>query len=128
MKLQQENMRARVASHLKSLIGALTIASIGEKPKIESRLNELLKMGGVGKDIIGHIEQRAGHPDQSRRYFAVGFRDGGVRAVFPADTDPLGFKQQIVAMRSPVEDDGQTLGQLESIDVFHPSDRRTPVV
>ena len=60
-------LRARVASHLKSLIGALTIASIGEKPKIESRLNELLKMGGVGKDIIGHMEQRARHSDQSRR-------------------------------------------------------------
>jgi hypothetical protein len=34
------------------------------------------------------MEQLAAHPDQSRRYFVVGFRDSNVRIVFPNDDDP----------------------------------------
>jgi hypothetical protein len=43
------------------------------------------------------MEQQAAHPDQSRRYFSVGFRDSKVRIVFPEVDDPLRYQQQIVA-------------------------------
>jgi hypothetical protein len=48
-------------------------------------------------DVIEHMTQLAAHVEQSRRYFAVGFRDSDVRAVFPADNDPLRYEQQIIA-------------------------------
>jgi hypothetical protein len=116
-------LRARVASHLKSLINTLTVASIGEAPQTKLRLEQLRKMEGVGEDIVAHVEQRAAHPDQSRRYFAVGFRDAAVRVVFPTYDDPLRFEQQIVAGQGPMEDEGQKLGQLSWIDVLHPDGR-----
>jgi hypothetical protein len=47
-------------------------------------------------DVIDYMEQLAAHPDQSRRYFVVGFRDAAVRAVFPEYGNPLRFEQQIV--------------------------------
>ena len=53
--------------------------------------------------VIAHMEQIAAHPDQSRRYFAVGFRDAAVRAVFPSYGDPLQYQQQVVADGSSIE-------------------------
>ena len=47
-------------------------------------------------DVIDNMEQLSAHPDQSRRYFVVGFRDAAVRAVFPVYGDPLRFEQQVI--------------------------------
>ena len=80
-------LRARVASQLKSLIGTLTVASVGERPLIMSRLEQLHRSEEPGEDAIAHIEQRAAHLDQGCRYFSVGFRDGEARIVFPAGGD-----------------------------------------
>ena len=41
--------------------------------------------------MITHMERQAAHSDQSRRCFAVGFRDSNVRIVFPEVDDPLGI-------------------------------------
>jgi hypothetical protein len=46
---------------------------------------------------MAHMEQRAAHPEQSKRYFSVAFRDSAVRIVFPDADDPLRYQQQIVA-------------------------------
>ena len=43
------------------------------------------------------MEEKAAHPDRSRRYFAIGFKDSNVRIVFPTDDDPLRYQQQVVA-------------------------------
>ena len=48
-------------------------------------------------DVIAHMTQLATHIDQSRRYFALGFRDSDVRVVFPTENDPLRYEQQIIA-------------------------------
>jgi hypothetical protein len=40
-------------------------------------------------------------PDDHRRYFEIGFREGNSRVVFPADNDPLSLKQQIIS--TPLE-------------------------
>jgi hypothetical protein len=46
---------------------------------------------GEADDVITHMERQAAHSDQSRRCFAVGFRDSNVRIVFPEVDDPLGI-------------------------------------
>jgi hypothetical protein len=73
------------------------VASVGERPSILSRLEQLRRVLGVEQDVIDHIERRVTHPDQAHRYFAVGFRDGKVRVVFPADGDPLRYEEQVTA-------------------------------
>jgi DNA invertase Pin-like site-specific DNA recombinase len=93
-------LRAKVASHLRSVIDSLSIATLGEQPKITRIAEEVRQsLGDEAKDVADHIMARAQHPDQSRRYFAVGFRDSRVRIVFPDDNDPLSYEQQIVAQQ-----------------------------
>lgn len=87
-------LRARMALHLKSLIETLMVASIGEKPQADARLGRLLKMDGIDGDVIDHVERLAMRPDRSRRPFAVGFRDGGVRVVSRKDTNPLELQRR----------------------------------
>ena len=77
---------------------------------------------GQSDDVITHMEQLAAHPDQSRRFFSVGFRDAAVRAVFPVYGDPLRFEQQVIAGQSPLEHEGQVFGRVSSIDIVQPND------
>ena len=115
-------LRAQIASRLKVLVVTLSIAPQGTLPTMQRSIDQLKRMaGGEADDVIAHMEQIAAHPDQSRRYFAVGFRDAAIRAVFPSSDDPLRFEQQIVAGQSPFEDGGR------SLEVLHPSGRRTRV-
>jgi DNA invertase Pin-like site-specific DNA recombinase len=108
-------LRARVASHLKTLIGTLTVASVGERPLAEARLDRFrLMTGSEHQDIATHMSALAASPNQARRYFAVGLRDNKVRIVFPAYDDPLCFEQQIVTGQSPFE------GEERSIVLHHP--------
>jgi hypothetical protein len=53
--------------------------------------------------VIAYMEQLAAHPDQSRRYFAVGFRDSDVRIVFPSEDDPLQYRQQAIARKQSMQ-------------------------
>jgi DNA invertase Pin-like site-specific DNA recombinase len=97
-------LRARVASQLKSLIETLAVASVGERPRIASRVEQLRRSVGRGAgDVIAHIEERAADPDQTRRYFAVGFRDGKVRMVSPKDDDPHELRQHVLANAKGIE-------------------------
>jgi hypothetical protein len=96
---------------------------------MQRSIEQLRKItGGETDGVIAHMQQLAAHPDQSRRYFAVGFRDAAVRAVFPAYGDPLSFEQQIVAGQNRIDDEGQSLGRTNSIDVLHPPDKRTTIL
>jgi DNA invertase Pin-like site-specific DNA recombinase len=115
-------LRAQIASRLKVLVETLLIAPRGVLPTMQRSIEELQKItGGEANDVIDHMQQLAAHPDQSRRYFAVGFRDAAVRAVFPLYGDPLQYEQQIVAGRNPIEGEGQ------SIEVLSPPDRRDAI-
>jgi hypothetical protein len=60
-------------------------------------------VGRGAEDVIAHIEERAADPDQTRRYFAVGFRDGKVRIVFPKDDDPYELRQHVLANAKGIE-------------------------
>ena len=85
-------VRAQIASRLRVLIETLLVAPLGERPKIRSSIEQMRTMGDDrAGDVIDYMEQLAAHPDQSRRYFVVGFRDAAIRAVFPVYGDPLRF-------------------------------------
>ncbi|MCP3462131.1 recombinase family protein [Bradyrhizobium sp. CCGUVB23] len=116
-------LRAQIASRLKVLVETLLIAPQGTLPSMQRSIEELKKTaGGEADDVVAHMQQLAAHPEQSRRYFVVGFRDAAVRAVFPSYEDPLRFDQQIVAGQSPAANGAQF------IDVLEPEDRRTPII
>ena len=93
-------LRAQIASQLKVLVQTLLVGSLGERPRMLAAIEKLRNTAGAkSQDIISHMEKVASHPQQSRRFFAVGFRDSSVRIVFPNDDDPLRFEQQIIADR-----------------------------
>jgi DNA invertase Pin-like site-specific DNA recombinase len=116
-------LRAQIASRLKVLVETLLIAPQGALPTMQRSIEHLQKItGGEADDVVAHMQQLAAHPDQSRRYFAVGFRDAAVRVVFPAYGDPLRYEQQIIAGQSSSEDGER------SIDVLHFPDRRDRIL
>jgi DNA invertase Pin-like site-specific DNA recombinase len=92
-------VRAQIAARLKVLVETLLIAPQGERPAMMNRIEQFLELNnGNTDDVVTYVQQLASHPDQSRRYFVVGFRDAAVRAVFPAYNDPLKFEQQVLAI------------------------------
>ena len=94
-------LRAKIASQLKVLVETLLVAPQGELPNMRRSIKQLIEItDGKDDDVIAYMQRVAAHSDQSRRYFAVGFREAAVRAVFPAYNDPLKFEQQVVAGRS----------------------------
>jgi DNA invertase Pin-like site-specific DNA recombinase len=114
-------LRAQIASRLKVLVETLLIAPQGALPAMQRSIEQLQEMaGGEADEVVAHMQQLAAHPDQSRRYFAVGFRDAAVRVVFPVYGDPLRYEQQVVA--GPSEDGGQ------SIDVLRFPDQRDRIL
>ena len=101
-------LRAQIASRLKVLVETLLIAPQGELPTMKRSIEQVLKLNdGKTDEVINYMQDLAGHPDQSRRFFAVGFRNAAVRSVFPAYNDPLKFEQQHVAGTVPMTSDGQ---------------------
>lgn len=97
-------LRAQIASRLRALVETLLIAPQGALPAMQKSIQHLRRsVGEEAHDVITHMEQLAAHPDQSRRYFAVGFRNAAVRAVFPASGDPLRYEQQIIASNGAIE-------------------------
>lgn len=91
-------IRAQIASRLKVLVETLLIAPQGAFPRMKRTTEQLLEInGGEADEVIIHMQQLAAHSEQSRRFFAVGFRDAAVRTVFPTYNDPLTFEQQITA-------------------------------
>jgi hypothetical protein len=59
-------------------------------------------------EVIVHMEQMAAHPDRSRSYFAVGFRDSKVRIVFLPPMILFGISNRLSATGSWVSS-GQTV-------------------
>lgn len=97
-------LRAQIASRLKVLVETLLIAPQGAMPVMQKSIDQLREIStGEDGDVIAHMEQMAAHPDQSRRYFAVGFRDAAVLAVFPSYGDPLQYEQQVIAAGGSIE-------------------------
>ena len=72
-------------------------------------------------DVVAHMQTVAAHPDQCRRYFAVGFRGAADRV--PTYGDPLSYEQQIV--EEEVEEMAMTCGRCVGRDRSRCLNRRT---
>jgi DNA invertase Pin-like site-specific DNA recombinase len=114
-------LRARVSSHLKTLIANLTVGSAGERPSMEAKIEKLRQMAGneLG-DVIANMSALATSPDQGRRFFSVLFRDGSFRAVFPNHADPLVLQRETLAKAGSVRffDAGLDADQLEWLNLL----------
>jgi DNA invertase Pin-like site-specific DNA recombinase len=89
-------LRAGIAARLKSLVETLLLAPLGNRPKTQKVL-DLLRCESGAEDVAQHIEGQLADPRSSRPYFALGFRNGNVRAVYPNQKDPLQYHHQVVA-------------------------------
>jgi hypothetical protein len=89
-------LRAQIASRIKNLTQTLVVASLGDRPKTEKAIDYLKGETGAD-DVISHLVERLSSKKDDRRYFAVGFRNGTVRAVYPSAEDPLHYEQQLLA-------------------------------
>lgn len=90
-------LRSKISSHFKSMIEILSVAPQGGQPRSTQIAEETREaFGAEAADVAAYIARRAASPQQSLRYFSVGFRDGRVRIVFPDAKDPLKYEQQIV--------------------------------
>lgn len=97
-------VRAQIVARLKALVETLLIAPQGALPRMQKSITQLKALSHrENDDVIVHMEQMASRPDQSRRYFAVGFRNSAVRAVFPKYGDPLQFEQQVIGSSAGIE-------------------------
>jgi hypothetical protein len=88
---------------------------------MEARIEKLRQMAGneLG-DVIAHMSALATSPDQSRRFFAVLFRDGSFRAVFPNHADPLMLQHETLANAQNVRffDAGLEADELEWLNLL----------
>lgn len=89
-------LRAQIASRLKNLVQTISVATLGDGPQVQ-RTIEFLEQQPDSEDVVSHLKDRLSGRDAARRYFAVGFRNNSVRAVYPRDDDPLKYEQQITA-------------------------------
>ena len=89
-------LRAQIASRIKNLVETLVVFPLGDRPKTE-KVIEYLKGESGADDVISHLAERLSSKKDDRRYFAVGFRNRTVRAVYPSDEDPLRYEQQLLA-------------------------------
>lgn len=87
-------LRAQIASRLKNLVQTISVATLGERPKLE-RTIEFLEQQSVSEGLISRLMERLKDRDAARRYFAVGFRNSAVRVVYPHDDDPLKYEEQM---------------------------------
>lgn len=114
-------LRAQIASRLKVLVETLLIAPQGRQPITQRVTRELQELAGAeAGDVIDYMRSLAEESPESRRYFAVGFRDAAVRVVFPTYDNPLHYEQQIVADNRAK--DGET-----SVEAIYP-DGSFPII
>lgn len=91
-------LRAKIASYLRSMIETLSIAPQGRQVQLKRIADQTREsFGPEAEEIAAYIENRSTLPEPEMPYFAVGFRDGRVRIVFPDNHDPLKYELQIVA-------------------------------
>ncbi len=72
------------------------MAPLGDRPKVEKTIAFLREQPGA-TDVVWHIGEKLAAGTDDVPYFAVGFRNGTVRGVYPSKDDPLEFRQQVVA-------------------------------
>jgi len=88
-------LRCQIATRLKALVDTLLVAPAGRAPQRRESIEWLAKLDESGtQDVRNYLSADV---NAARPYFLVGFKDGGVRAVFPNQLDPLEIYQQITS-------------------------------
>ena len=87
-------LRAQIASRLKNLVLTISVATLGDRPRLK-RTIEFLEQQPDSEDVVFYLKERLSEREAARRYFAVGFRNNSVRVVYPHDDDPLKYEEQI---------------------------------
>jgi hypothetical protein len=93
-------LRSMLQSRLRSLVTSVQLAPVGHTPLINKTL-EFLRDQPDAQDVIQHLEQKLQSEEEARPYFAVGFKNGTTRAVFPNKDDPT--RVYVQATSSPDE-------------------------
>jgi hypothetical protein len=68
-------------------------------------------------DVIDSLRRRLHGEEHRRRFFAIGFKDGSMRGVYPSTDDPLQFEEQILSTN---EHGLQRLGKSGHADTVFP--------
>ncbi len=94
-------LRSQVAQKIRSLVMVVHVAPCGHTPLVRRTIEFLKGQPGNTLDVTGHLERRLESEEESRPYFAVGFKNGTTRAVFPNKDDPT--RVHVQATSSPDE-------------------------
>jgi hypothetical protein len=86
----------RLTSRPRTLVESLSVALLSDRPEVERAIVFIREQPGA-TDVVSHMEERLAAGTDDVPYFAVGFRNGTVRAVYPSGDDPLAYRQQVVA-------------------------------
>jgi DNA invertase Pin-like site-specific DNA recombinase len=102
-------LRSNIALNLRALVSTVIVAPLGQAPLTE-RTIELLngETNSEAADVIEYLKDSKTDPRERRRYFAVGFKNGDVRAVYPDDNDPMRFEEQVLATKANIKRFGET--------------------
>jgi DNA invertase Pin-like site-specific DNA recombinase len=88
-------LRSQIASKLRSLVTTILVAPLGHAPLTQKTI-DFLSNESEAQPVIDHLKRMLNDEAEHRRYFAIGFVDDSVRAVYPSQEDPLRFEHQIL--------------------------------
>jgi DNA invertase Pin-like site-specific DNA recombinase len=88
-------LRSQIASKLRSLVTTILVAPLGHAPLTQKTM-EFLASEPEAQPVIDRMKRMLDDEAEHRRYFAIGFVDGSVRAIYPSQEDPLRFEHQIL--------------------------------
>ena len=94
-------LRSQIASKLRSLVTNIIVAPLGNVPNIQKTIEFLTKEPDA-QPAIDQLKRQLDDAGAHRRYFALGFVDGSVRAVYPDQGDPLRFDHQILGNKEGI--------------------------
>jgi len=86
-------LRAQIAARLKTLVKTLAIASPGYGSRSE-RLIEFLRSQPA--EVVDYVREQLELQIGDRPYFAVCFRNGTIRVVYPNECDRLSYDEQVL--------------------------------
>ena len=122
---QDYETRARVSGKLRDIVETVLVAPDGKQPIIQRYIDELTAEDAEvdgGEDTfagdIAFFTEVLKRPSESRPYFAVGFKDGSVRAVAPNPDDSSQYDQHLLSRPS---DDGYLMTPAGNAQLLDPA-------
>lgn len=89
-------VRAAIASRSRTMVETMLVAPAGHAP-LTRRVMEFLSNQPDARDVMDHLEARLQDEQEHRRYFTIGFKEGGTRSVVPDPDDPTRLDHALVS-------------------------------